>query len=115
MILFNPTALTRQLDEKDRESKPLHQKLQVATAEDPAKSQQCGESGAALDGEHDPFGEAGQNCSICAAETRFNTHFAFPCRHAACEKCWHTWLKDQSTCMWCNAKVQSLSRALLEP
>ena len=59
---------------------------------------------------HDAFGEAGKSCSICAAETRMNTHFALPCLHAACSQCWDTWLKERTKCMMCNTEVLHVQR-----
>jgi hypothetical protein len=63
-----------------------------------------------IDAAEDPFGEAGQCCSICSSETRRSTHFAVPCRHAACERCWKLWLKEQSTCMMCCSHVACYRR-----
>ena len=60
--------------------------------------------------DEDPFGEAGQLCNICASETRINTHFAVPCRHAACEQCWETWLRQQASCMMCAQRVRTIKR-----
>ncbi|KAJ1482367.1 hypothetical protein T484DRAFT_1897764 [Baffinella frigidus] len=58
----------------------------------------------------DEFGEAGQPCTICFSELRSNTHFAVPCRHAACEACWDTWLEQHDTCMICAKRVRSTVR-----
>mmetsp|Transcript_48518 Transcript_48518/g.128339 ORF Transcript_48518/g.128339 Transcript_48518/m.128339 type:complete len:224 (+) Transcript_48518:41-712(+) len=58
----------------------------------------------------DPFQEAGNTCTICSSDTRFNTHFAFPCHHAACEECWKTWLQERHTCMICGDQVASVHR-----
>ena len=41
----------------------------------------------------DHFGDAGRQCRICESETRRNTHFAMPCKHAACRRCWSRWLE----------------------
>jgi hypothetical protein len=60
--------------------------------------------------DQDPFGEAGNPCTICSSETRYNTHFAFPCHHAACELCWQTWLRERQTCMICGNQVKSIHR-----
>ena len=60
--------------------------------------------------DQDPFGEAGNPCTICSSETRFNTHFGFPCHHAACELCWQTWLRERPTCMICGNNVKSIHR-----
>ena len=60
--------------------------------------------------EQDPFGEAGNPCTICSSETRFNTHFGFPCQHAACELCWQTWLRERPTCMICGNVVKSVHK-----
>ena len=76
-----------------------------------ARQSFCAAPSSASDHAHvDAFGEAGRCCSICAAETRTNTHFASPCLHSACEQCWETWLKEQTKCMMCNAKVDSIQR-----
>ena len=58
--------------------------------------------------EEDPFGEAGQPCNICSSETRTQTHFATPCRHSACERCWETWTQSHATCMICGKAVQKV-------
>mmetsp|Transcript_6279 Transcript_6279/g.22354 ORF Transcript_6279/g.22354 Transcript_6279/m.22354 type:complete len:402 (-) Transcript_6279:1959-3164(-) len=60
--------------------------------------------------DQDPFEEAGQQCNICAGETKFNTHFSVSCRHSACRDCWETWLKEHTTCMVCCEKVQKIQR-----
>jgi hypothetical protein len=58
--------------------------------------------------DQDPFSEAGNPCTICSSETRYNTHFGFPCHHAACEQCWQTWRHEHSTCMICGDNIKSV-------
>ena len=66
--------------------------------------------GCGRDDDKDEFGEAGAPCSICCSDLRTNTHFAVPCRHAACESCWATWLEQHDTCMICAKPVRSTAR-----
>ena len=88
-----------------------HSKAGGAAGPGPGDSAECSALPDDVVGDdEDPYGEAGQCCSICAAETRCNTHFAVPCRHAACEQCWNTWLKDNSTCMMCCTRVHGIKR-----
>ena len=58
----------------------------------------------------DHFGDAGRQCRICESECRRNTHFAMPCKHAACRRCWSRWLETARTCMICCSHVDAVHR-----
>mmetsp|Transcript_950 Transcript_950/g.1163 ORF Transcript_950/g.1163 Transcript_950/m.1163 type:complete len:491 (-) Transcript_950:77-1549(-) len=70
--------------------------------------------------------EAGKECEICSAHDK--THYAIPCGHSACLKCWSRWLYSKekskggsdseenkknsyySSCMICQRKIKRIRR-----
>ena len=52
-----------------------------------------------------------EECPICTTISKNKLCAAVPCKHEACERCWHTWQKQSGhkTCMICAQPIKSVA------
>lgn len=62
------------------------------------------------DDEEEEYAESTE-CPICTTESKMQLSFSLPCKHYACDRCWLSWTKQQSSkqtamhCLICNQAI----------